>query len=56
MFISLYSGRVGIKLITCLPFSLYWQHGFRSESEQPDRNRVKLSEEAIVLEFQCWNG
>ena len=25
----------------CLPFSLYLRHGFRSESEQPYRNRVK---------------
>ena len=31
---------MGIKLIPVL-FSLYLRHGFRSESEQPDRNRVK---------------
>ena len=31
----------GYQIDTCLPFSLYWLHGFRSESEQPDRNRVK---------------
>ena len=31
----------GYQIDTCLPFSLYLRHGFRSESEQPDRNRVK---------------
>ena len=30
----------GYQIDTCLPFSLYWLHGFCSESEQPDRNRV----------------
>ena len=30
----------GYQIDTCLPFSLYLLHGFRSESEQPDRNRV----------------
>ena len=31
----------GYQIDTCLPFSLYWLHGFHSESEQPDWNRVK---------------
>ena len=30
----------GYQIDTCLPFSLYWLHGFRSESEQPYQNRV----------------
>ena len=32
----------GYQIDTCLPFSLYLLHGFHSESEQPDQNRVKL--------------
>ena len=32
---------VGYQIDTSLPFSLYLKHGFRSESEKPDRNRVK---------------
>ena len=32
----------GYQIDTCLPFSLYLLHGFRSESEQPYRNRVNL--------------
>ena len=31
----------GYQIDTCLQFSLYLQHGFCSESEQPDQNRVK---------------
>ena len=32
----------GYQIDTCLPFSLYLRHGFRSESEQPYQNRVKV--------------
>ena len=32
----------GYQIDTCLPFSLYLRHGFRSETEPPDWNRVKL--------------
>ena len=31
----------GHQINTCLPFSLYLLHGFRSESERPYWNRVK---------------
>ena len=30
----------GYQIVNCLPFSLYLLHSFRSESEQPYRNRV----------------
>ena len=30
----------GYQIDTCLPFSLYLRHGFRSESEQTYQNRV----------------
>ena len=35
----------GYQFDTCLPFSLYLRHGFRSESEQIHRNRVKIINE-----------
>ena len=31
----------GYQIDTCLPFSLYLRHGFRTESEQTYQNRVK---------------
>ena len=43
----------GYQIDTCLPFSLYLRHGFCSESEQPDRNRVKQHINYIVLNFFC---
>ena len=36
---------------TCLPFSLNLRHGFRSESEQPYRNRVVLSDTYYYTEI-----
>ena len=39
----------GYKIDTCLPFSLYLWHGFRSESEQPNRNRVKKIHSFLIL-------
>ena len=32
----------GYQISTSLPFSLYLRHGFCSESEKPDRNRVNM--------------
>ena len=37
----------GYQINTCLPFSLYQLHGFHSESEQPDRNRVNKKGDRI---------
>ena len=33
----------GYQIDTCLPFSLFLRHGFRSKSEQPDWNRVNIN-------------
>ena len=41
----------GYQIYTCLPFSLYWLHGFRSESEQPDQNRVKMGQLNIIMNY-----
>ena len=32
----------GYQIDRCLPFPLYFQHGFCSESEQPNHNRVNI--------------
>ena len=41
----------GYQIDTCLPFSLNLRHGFRSESEQPYRNRVVLSDTYYYTEI-----
>ena len=33
----------GYQIDTFLPFSLYWLHGFHSESEQPNQNGVNTA-------------
>ena len=37
----------GYQIDTCLQFSLYFWHGFCSESEQPDGNRVNKSNQRV---------
>ena len=39
-----YPSEVNIVSSIVVSFSLYLCHGFRSESKQPDQNRVKLKE------------
>ena len=39
----------GYQIDTCLQFSIYLLHGFSSESEQPDHNRVTVKFKKYIM-------